>query len=136
MTDDRRHFTLEFPAPSVPQSINALKGAHHQAWARAMKPWKELAWVYANNVRVRGKVPWGGHRAIQVHVALPFAKGGRRDAHNYTGTVVKAMVDGLVMAQIVPDDTPEWVEVLDPAIVIRQDRLVTITITERYTSRD
>jgi hypothetical protein len=32
------------------------------------------------------------------------------------GTVVKAMVDGMVLAGVWPDDTPEWVRVSEPVI--------------------
>lgn len=134
--DERPSLVVEFQAPAVPQSINALKGQHGAAWSRQMKPWKDLAWVHAHNHRVRAHVPWTGHRAIRVQVALPFSRAGRRDPHNYTGTVVKAIVDGLVQAQIVPDDTAEWVEVMDPSFIIGPDRTVRVTITERNPRRD
>lgn len=127
---------VEFQAPNVPPSINTLKGMHHRVWSSKLQPWRDLAWVTTRNRVVRGNVPWLGHRAVRVQVELPFAKNARRDPHNYTGTVVKAIVDGVVKAGLVPDDTAEWVEVLDPVLTIHKtDRTVRVTITERNPSR-
>lgn len=69
-------------------------------------------------------------------MVLPFRTAGRRDAHNYTGTVVKAVVDGLVRAGIVPDDTPEWVTVLDSEFSIQRDRAEPLTATVRIRPRE
>lgn len=99
-----------------------------------MAPWRDATWVRANNARVRNRVPWRGDRAIRVHVTIPFTEARRRDPHNYTGTVVKAIVDGLVLAKIVPDDTAEWVEVMDPTLVVgttTSPAFVRVTVTER-----
>jgi crossover junction endodeoxyribonuclease RusA len=128
---DGKPLVLEFPAPGVPPSENAVRGQHWAQVREALKPWRDVAWVACRNEVVRGHVPWLGHRAIKVQVVLTFAGKNRRDPHNYVGTVVKAIVDGLVRAGLVPDDTPEWVEVLEPILVVTKDPTVRVNITER-----
>lgn len=111
--------TLSFLAPGVPPSINKTKGIHWAASRRLLEPWRDLAYAVAHNAVVR-RGGRGKFRQVPivVQVALPFRQGARRDPHNYTGTVVKSIVDGLVKGGLVPDDTPEWVTVLDPTIVV------------------
>lgn len=50
-------------------------------------------------------------------VQIPVRGRRRRDPHNYTGTVVKAIVDGLVDAGFWPDDTGEHVTIVDPMLL-------------------
>jgi crossover junction endodeoxyribonuclease RusA len=125
------HWDLTFQPPTHPLSINAQGN-----WAkrrRLLTPWHDVTWALARNrrVQVRSFVPV----PITVQVVLPFRKAARRDAHNYTGTVVKAVVDGLKDAQIVPDDTPEWVTVLDPEFSIQPDKSEHLTATVRIRPR-
>lgn len=131
---------LTFTAPTRPLSINKSNGMHFAARRRLLDPWEDAAWATARNARfamareVR-QVQWTPV-PVTVQVVLPFHTRARRDAHNYTGTNVKAVVDGLVRAGIVPDDTPEWVTVLDPefAIVPQGDPMTaTIRIRPRET---
>lgn len=107
---------LTFPQPNVPLSQNNVR---HWAHTRArVKPWKDMAWAYSRN-RLR-QVTRGGRGfapvPVTVQLTLSFRSHRRRDAHNFTGTVVKAVVDGLVTAGVIPDDTPEWVTVLDSQV--------------------
>lgn len=102
---------LTFPRPTQPLSINRVK--HWAQRRRLCQPWRDATFALAHNRRDG----WGA-TPVTVQVVIPFDKPARRDAHNYTGTVVKAVVDGLVLARIVPDDTPEWVTVLDPELVV------------------
>lgn len=128
---------LTFTAPTTPLSINKAKGRHWAANKRLLEPWKDAAWVTARNALVQGLWPYPTNsRAISVQVVLPFRGRARRDAHNYTGTVVKAVVDGLVRARLVPDDTPEWVTVLDPEFSIQPDRGEPLTATVRIRPRE
>ena len=46
-----------------------------------------------------------------VRVTFPVNDNRRRDSDNPAPTV-KAIVDGLVLAGVWPDDSPEWVETL------------------------
>lgn len=126
-------YTLAFQAPTPPVSINATKGRHWAASHRALAPWRDLALVHARNARIGRRVPaWWGQVPVTVQVDLPFAKAARRDPHNYVGTNVKAVVDGLVSAGMVPDDTPEWVTVLEPTLTVTPPpRHAVVTITRR-----
>lgn len=119
---------LTFTAPTRPLSVN--EGGHWAAKRRRLEPWKDAAWATARNALIQGRLGQG--EPITVQVVLPFRSKGRRDAHNYTGTVVKAVVDGLVRAQVVPDDTPEWVTVVDSEFaVIRQPDPLTAVVRIR-----
>lgn len=110
------HLVITFPAPDVPASINEVSGRH---WSQARKrntPWREWTayWVRRQGPSPARHVPV----PITVQVTLPFRQKRRRDPHNYTGTTVKAIVDGLVKSGVVPDDTDDWVTVLDPVLTI------------------
>lgn len=61
-----------------------------------------------------------------VQVDIPFAQKRRRDPHNYCGTVLKAVIDGLVKEGLWPDDTPDWVGHREPRPIIGKEGLVTI----------
>ena len=126
---------LAFIAPTRPLSVN--EGGHWAAKRRRLKPWQDAAWVTARNYLVKAsrtpRAPMGfsGPEPITVQVVLPFKTTQRRDPHNYTGTVVKAVVDGLVRAGLVPDDTAEWVTVLDPILVTQRTQPLIATIHVR-----
>ena len=94
----------------------------HEEWARGVGwEWKRLP------QDVRGR--WRAVPAV-VWVTLTFREKRRRDPHNYVGTVVKALVDGLVRVGVWPDDTPEWVTVAEPVLRIG-DPWVEIQLEER-----
>jgi crossover junction endodeoxyribonuclease RusA len=138
MTDT---LALTYRAPTIPLSENEARGQHWAKVAERLDPWKTATWVTTRNAITQNAVPWEGsrpHQAITVQVSIPFRTNRRRDAHNYTGTIVKAVVDGLVKAGLVPDDTPEWVTVLDPVLTvvgpIPAVATVTVTITRRDTT--
>lgn len=127
---------LTFTAPNVPLSVN--RSGSWQKRRRLLEPWKDLAWALAQNHRRQAaRSPQGRPTGpITVQVVLPFRGAARRDAHNYTGTVVKAVVDGIVRAGLVPDDTPEWVTVLDPEFSIQRDKSEPLTATIRIRPRE
>lgn len=129
---------LTFTAPTTPLSINKAKGRHWAANNRLLKPWHDAAWVTAQNHRRQAaRTPQGRPVVpITVQAVLPFRTANRRDPHNYTGTVVKAIVDGIKDAGLVPDDTPTWVTVLDPEFVIVRDKAEPLTATVRIRPRE
>lgn len=114
--------TIEIPQPESPLSINRAAGrrwvsirADVQAWKAAialeLRPWI---------LEQPSGTTFFIDTPLIVVATLSFRTNQRRDPHNYTGTVVKAMVDGLTLAGLIPDDTAEFVSVLDP--ILRVDR--------------
>ena len=92
----------------------------HGSWQRNMRlhrAWAEgTAWEW-KGLPSSVRKTWKGVPAT-VHVTLTFREKRRRDPHNFVGTVVKAIVDGLVRAGVWPDDNPQWVTVIEPEIRI------------------
>lgn len=127
----RDSISVDFPCPGEPLSINAV-GSGWQKRYRHGQPWKDMATVLFR----ANPLPWRRPQAILVDVTLPFRKASRRDPHNYVGTTVKAIVDGLVVAGVIPDDTSEWATIVDPTLVIQRTTtatplIATITLTLR-----
>jgi crossover junction endodeoxyribonuclease RusA len=110
--------TITFPRPAPLWSIN--KPLHHMARARLTKAWRNGTVLHTWSWRNSHRTEWNRlkGRPCTVHVTLGFDTDRRRDPHNYTGTVVKAVIDGLVDAGLWPDDTPEWVTVTEPALEV------------------
>lgn len=125
--------TIRFPQPAKPLSVN--EGGHWAARRRRTKPWWDQAYLQALIAVRRGR--WTPGRPITVQVVIAFRDDRRRDPHNYTGTVVKAVVDGLVKGGLIPDDTVEWATVIDPTLDVQRDRTkrleASIIVTERTT---
>jgi Holliday junction resolvase RusA-like endonuclease len=65
-------------------------------------------------------------RRIAVHISISFPRAGRRDAHNYVGTVAKTVVDALVRAGMTEDDTDEFIEVREPKLKVDKTEEVVI----------
>lgn len=108
-----------FPAPTRPWSTN--QRVHWTHRATNTKAWRLAAAIGARRVGpLEGR--W------QVQVTIPFDRGGRRDPMNYVGTVVKAAVDGMVDAGLWPDDTPDYVQVVEPRLVVDKAGDVAVTL--------
>ncbi len=123
---------LEFPAPKA-WSTNKDRTMHHIDRWRHVQAWKEAVavcvWELGRHKQaIIGRVGGG---PSTVHVTIPFVTNRRRDSHNYVGTVVKAIVDGLVQQGFWPDDTPEYVTVIDPTLIVDKSMMCTVTITPR-----
>lgn len=110
---------LAFPAPTHPVSINKANTLHWAARARLLDPWQSIATVVTR--QALGANFWPPV-AVTIQAELPFRGNQKRDPHNYTGTVVKAIVDGIKKAGLIPDDTPEWATVLDSTLSIQKDK--------------
>lgn len=115
---------LRFVPPTRPWSTNDERRQHWAVRARLVKAWRETAAWTATAARPGPLGP------SIVHVSIPFGRGGRRDPMNYVGTIVKAVIDGLVDAGCWPDDTPEWVEIRQPALEVGGTDVI-ITISPR-----
>lgn len=85
---------------------------HHMKRAELVAAWRDSAfWHYKHQVE-NLEVP---NPAI-VEMVLPVKDRRRRDPMNYCGTVMKAVIDGLVLAGAWPDDTPEYVRHVEPLL--------------------
>lgn len=138
--DPEGRLILSFHAPTLPLSINKAKGRHWGANARLTEPWRDIAILAVRQGLARKWVNPAPHALtrtpVSIQVELPFrTAAARRDPHNYTGTNVKAVVDGLVRGGLVPDDGPEWVTVVDPALVIQRDKSEPLTARVIITPR-
>lgn len=111
------------PAPSPPLSTNEERRLHWGSRCRRLDPWKNATIVLAKQQQISAQVD---SRPSRVQLVIPFRSRGRRDPHNYVGTNVKACVDGLVRAGVWPDDTPRWVEVLEPRLVVGRNAQIEI----------
>lgn len=124
MTEPIVSFT--FTAPNRPLSINEANKMHWAKKRLRLAPWKELVRdAYREATKGTTGVP------VKILVWLPFERKARRDAHNYTSTMVKMIVDILVAEGLVPDDTPEWVRVEDPELVIDPQLRVHVEVFPR-----
>lgn len=124
--------SIGFHAPTEPLSINRANTLHWAARDRLLKPWRLIVETYARRMVRRGWKPV----PLTIQVTLPFRTNRRRDPHNYTGTVVKAIVDGLVRGGVIPDDTPEWATIMDPVLEVQpkkahQPLTARVTLTPR-----
>lgn len=104
---------ISFHPPCRPWSVNERR--HWASESRDRKLWKAITRLRAEDYLLRHAIP--GLPPSNVKVFIPFYGAGRRDPHNYTGTVVKAIIDGLVAAGCWTDDTAEFVTVIDPVLV-------------------
>lgn len=120
--------TLEFPAPARVWSINQSNGAHWSKYHNDKKEWQRAArYAALPKVWALGTFP-----PSTVTVTLPFARhSAKRDPHNYTSTVVKAIIDGIVYSGAWPDDGPEWVTVNDPILVKDPELMVKVELVAR-----
>lgn len=105
--------------PAEPLSTNEERRMGGRGgWARSrarLAPWRQLATIVATDARLAAAVDG---TPCCVTVRIPFRDNRRRDPSNYTATVVKAVVDGLVAAKVWPDDNPRWVTVMEPQLVV------------------
>lgn len=116
MNTETDRLRIRVPYAGHPPSINVALRSFGTATAEACAPWRDntitAARSYARRHRLNFPLP-----PSLIRVTCPVATNIRRDPHNWTGTLTKACVDGLVRAHYWPDDTPEWVTVLDPRFV-------------------
>lgn len=91
---------------------------HGQHWSSS-HAWK-AAWRDGMTVLARAeRIPQAvGGRPCEVRFVFPVPDRRRRDPSNLVGTVVKWCVDGLVRGGVWPDDSPEWVTVIEPVLEV------------------
>lgn len=119
---------ITLPMPAVPWGANqaATSAAQRISLHQRKKAVRDTTTLVARSHLRHVDLPLP---PCDVHVSIPFSTNRKRDPHNYTSTVVKAVIDGLRIAGCWPDDDPTWVRVLDPICEVGTD--LTITITPR-----
>lgn len=85
---------------------------HWSVRRKRTEPWKITTFWLAKQAGLAQVVAGAPAR---VTVCLPVKGRRRRDNANFYPTV-KAVVDGLVLAGVWPDDTPDYVEVTEPVL--------------------
>jgi crossover junction endodeoxyribonuclease RusA len=103
--------TLLFPQPGALLNLNHR--THWRTRSRVTRQWRQAA---AEAALLLGAPARREHAASWVRLIIPVPDRRRRDPANLT-PLTKAAVDGLVDAGVWPDDTPEFVETLEPRLV-------------------
>lgn len=106
--------TWEFQFPAPTQLMNMNDRFHWSKKARLTSEWREGTQWGAIAARFDKNLP-----PCKVTVHLPVKRRVRRDAMNWVATV-KPIVDGLVDYGVWPDDSIEWVTVMEPVLIPTQ----------------
>jgi Holliday junction resolvase RusA-like endonuclease len=88
-----------------PWSINVERRWHPHKRAAYVKEWRQAFYHLAHTYKLPTPVP----RPVSIAVCVALKGKRTMDAGNYF-PCVKAAVDGLVDAGVLPDDTPTWVK--------------------------
>jgi hypothetical protein len=118
-----------FQQPSTPLSLNKSYSMHWSARKRHNEDWRlamRAAYIQRMSAFEFPVAP------VHIEFTFTFPKNGRRDPHNYVAQV-KPLIDELVLLDLVPDDTAEWVSVAEPKLRIDKDNLCHIRISLRDT---
>ena len=126
--------TLEFQINPTepPWSTNNDRNLNKYTRAARIKAWKDstaAGWLAAarNQKDSYPKVDSAWYAPSIVHLRIGFTTKRTRDPHNYCGTVLKAVVDGLVQAGVWPDDDPHWVGHRESELIIDPYTYVILT---------
>lgn len=103
--------TLLFPQPGV--LLNMNHRTHWRTRSRVTRQWRTVA---AEAALLLGTPRERVHGPSWVRLVIPVPDRRRRDPANLT-PLTKACVDGLVDTGVWLDDTPEYVETLEPRLV-------------------
>lgn len=128
-------FRLWFPPPTPPWSTNEDRNLNPYDRASRIKAWKEatvLAWNAARggNETIGNEGMWRTDAPVPFTYTanIPFRTNQRKDPINFCGTCLKAIGDGLVLAGVVPDDTPVWVTHTEATLRKDPDGIVLVTM--------
>lgn len=107
-------------------TLNGERGMHYHKRAKLVKTWREATYLAA----LEAKIP----KMKSINVMFVPHRKNRRNMADTGGhfPVAKACIDGLVDAQVIPDDGPEFVKSLEfkaPYIDGGEDRAM-LYITE------
>ena len=85
-----------------PWTVNAQRNMHHMVAARLVRTWRELA-----AEACAGLPPYRGDKALLVTVHT-YLRTKRSQDCGAGYPAMKAAIDGMVDAGVIPDDTPRW----------------------------
>jgi len=114
--------TFTMPVPARAWSTNQDRNMNPYERAALIKLWKVAA-----KTHYRSHFGKAALAPSIVQIDIGTKTNAKRDPHNYCGTVLKAVIDGLVMAGCWPDDTPRWVGHREP--IFHKGEGVTVTLT-------
>jgi Holliday junction resolvase RusA-like endonuclease len=124
----RVKYEFEFPLPDKPWSTNEDRNLHPKERAARILLWKNSTiMMVRSQSRTRTYVQDFPLEYGLVKITIPFTTNRRRDPHNYCGTVLKAVIDGLVKAGVFKDDAQGQVGHLDPELVVGGPVRIVIT---------
>lgn len=114
--DPAVRLSLYVPYAGHPPSVNVATRMHGAAHSAAMEGWRD------NATTVARAAARSLHLALPlppsiIRVTCPMPTATIRDPHNYTGTLVKSIIDGLVRARFWTDDSTGHVTVVDTRFV-------------------
>lgn len=119
MSQGTASFTFGAPA----RLLNLNDRDHWATRARIVKDWRQTAgWAALQLPKDFRPCPG----KIVVEITLPVKRMQRRDGHNYAPTI-KPIIDGLVDANVVPDDDTSHVLTAEPTFHTAPDVIVKIT---------
>lgn len=127
-------YAFTFSPPTKPWSTNQERNLHHYDRAELIREWHGATRLAFTSYRNRNGISVPLPRGV-VQVTIPFNAKRRRDPHNYCGTVVKAVIDGLVSARAWPDDTPDYVGHRESILYVGDTVHVTISSLLRAAKR-
>jgi len=113
--------TLVIPYLSRPKPWSTNADRNKGKRENRVAPWRDGAYYAARQYRLRRRLTIPLDRS-NVTMVIPFDLNKKeRDPHNYCGTVVKAAIDGLVLAGFWPSDTVGFVTHTEPLLVIDRE---------------
>ena len=113
---------LHVVAPARMLTINAERSMHWATRAGIVRAWRQAGWAEALHAHLPRL------QAAEID-AYPSQKGVLADAGAHS-PVVKALVDGLVDAKVLPDDSPAYLRALRIHPPTRGKPGVTLVVTE------
>jgi hypothetical protein len=124
--DDAGAVVITLPRPPTPPlTMNRVIGMHWAAYRPETDPWRD---EFATMAKGRRRAVRALGLPVTIELTLRFARGGRRDPANYYPNL-KSVIDGLVIAACLDDDSPAYVHTLEPVVVVdRTSQEVTLRI--------
>lgn len=110
--------------PFTPPSLNVWQRIH---WAKRLKIKRE--WVeYIRGLcgEVDKKIP--RYEKVKLSAKLYFPDKHKRDTDNFSATLWKLVCDSLVNANVIPDDSSEYVQISTPELVFENRERTVIVI--------